>query len=899
MRRIIRRSDLRDDSARDVGDELRFHLEMRAQEFIERGMSPEDARREAARAFGDFGAIDSELRREGALRDRTRARRDRFSEMFADIRFALRTLRKNAGFTAATLATLALGIGAATAVFTVVNGVLLRPLPYPDPSRLLMVWMSSKQYGEELPLSSGFYSDLAAGTTSMAQMAAFRSWRYTFAPANASDAEQVEAARVTPSFFDVLGMRPAIGRAFTDADAAVGAPPVVILSDALWRRAMGGDRAAIGRQLEMSGQRFTVVGVMPPDFSFPRGAELPAGLSFGARTQMWTPMGFTEQDRQSYATQNMAAIVRLRPGATAPQFHTTISGILERWRLAVAPKLDLHYSVATLIQQAGEHVRRGLLFLLGAVGLLLCIAWANVTSLLVARTTRRRREFAVRAALGAGRARIAGQLVTENVILAVAGSILGLAISIWATRAMLALVPGSMPRADDITIDWRVMLAVSAVALVAGIAFGLAAAAQAGFGQVASTLRDGTRAATGRHSTLGRRALVSAEVALSLVLLIGAALLTVSFARLERVEPGFDPSRVFTAAVGLPVPGEFNPKRDGAEWARFFRALQGRLAQAPGVEAAGAVSALPLADAVEGGSTATIGEPPPIPGKAHATEYLVTEGEYFRAMRISLLGGRAFNSTDVAASQPVVIVNREYARKYLGGTAAALTHQIRVFSDFSGGRDVRAIVGVVENVQNGALDAPVQPQIYLPEQQMNYPGLAVVLRTRDDPMAALPLLRREMKEVDSRAAIERPRTMQRVFDESLARRRFSMTLIAVFAVAALLLAMIGLYGVISLMVNNRRREIGVRMALGASAIDVVRMIVAEGAMIAAVGVAVGLAGAFALSRLMATLLYGVSPTSIGVYAGAACITILVTTAATLAPARRATRVDPTVALRSE
>jgi len=490
MRRIIRRSDLRDDAARDVSDELRFHLEMRAQEFIERGMSPEDARRAAARAFGDLGAIDAELRHEGALRDRSRARRDRLHELVADIRFALRTLRKNAGFTAATLATLALGIGAATAVFTVVNGVLLRPLPYPDPSRLLMVWMSSKQYGEELPISSGFYSDLAAGTKSLAQTAAFRSWRYTFAPSNATDAEQVEGARVTPSFFDVLGVRPAIGRGFTDADAAVGAPPAVILSDALWRRAMGGDRGVVGRQLEMSGQRFTILGVMPPNFSFPRGAELPAGLSFGARTQLWTPMGFTEKDRQSYATQNLAAIVRLRPGATAPQFHTTISAILERWRLAVAPKLDLHYSVATLIEQAGEHVRRGLLFLLAAVGLLLCIAWANVTSLLVARTTRRRREFAVRAALGAGRARIAAQLVTENIILAVAGSILGLAISIWATRAMLALVPGSMPRADDIAVDWRVMLAVSAMALVAGIAFGLAAATQAGFAHVASSLRE-------------------------------------------------------------------------------------------------------------------------------------------------------------------------------------------------------------------------------------------------------------------------------------------------------------------------------------------------------------------------------------------------------------------------
>ena len=899
MRRIFRRSDVRDDSARDVSDELRFHLDMRAQEFVERGLSPDDARRAAARAFGDLNAIDTELREGRQSRGRARARRDRLHELNTDIRFALRTLRKNAGFTAATLATLALGIGAATAVFTVVNGVLLRPLPYPDPSRLVMIWMSSKQYGEELPLSSGFYSDLEAGTRTIAQTAAFRTWRYSIASTK-TEGEQLEGARVTPSFFDVVGIRPALGRAFTAADAEVGATPVVILSDALWRRDLGGDRAILGRQIEMSGQRFTVVGVMPPSFAFPRGAELPAGLQFGARTLLWTPMGFTEKERQAYATQNMAAIARLKPGATTPQFQTAITAILERWRLAVAPKLDLHYAVTTLREQAAEHVRRGLLFLLAAVGLLLCIAWANVTSLLVARTARRQREFAVRAALGAGRSRIAGQLITENVILAVGGSLIGLAVSVWATRAMLALVPGSMPRADDIGIDWRVIAAVSVTAIVAGIAFGFAAATQAGFDRLASTLRDGTRSSTGgRRTTFGRRALVAAEVALSLMLLIGAALLTTSFARLQRVEPGFDPSRVLTASVVLPVPGEFNPVRDGAGWAQFFQQLQARLAQGAGVEAAGAVSVLPLADAVETGSTATIGEPPPIPGKAHATEYLVVEGDYFRAMRINVLGGRAFAATDVGDSPPVAIVNREYARKYLGGAAAALTHQIRTYFDFSNGRAVRTVVGVVENVQNGSLDAPVQPQVYVPEQQLNYPGLEVVLRTRDDPMAALPLLKREMNAADSRAAIAHPRTMQRVFDDSLARQRFSMTLITIFAAAALLLAMIGLYGVISLMVNNRRREIGVRMALGARAADVLRLILAEGATITAIGVAVGLLGAFALNRFVATLLYGVSPTSVVIYGMAAFITILVTTAATLAPARRATRVDPTVALRTD
>jgi putative ABC transport system permease protein len=459
----------------------------------------------------------------------------------------------------------------------------------------------------------------------------------------------------------------------------------------------------------------------------------------------------------------------------------------------------------------------------------------------------------------------------------------------------LALVPGSMPRSDDVGIDWRIGLAVTGLTIVIGMVFGLAATTGVGWSSLAGTLReDGARSTGGRYGSLGRRALVVAEVSLSLMLVIGAALLTSSFIRLERVEPGFNPGGTLTANVVLPLPGPFDPVRDGPGWARFFRQLQDRLAASPGIRAAGAVSVLPLTDAAEGGGTAIVGEPPPAPGQALQGQYLVIEGDYFRAMGIKLVSGRAFTSSDVATSTPVVIVNREYARKYLHGSA--LDRQLRTFFDFSNGTP-RTIVGVVDNVQNGPLDAAPVPQVYVSEQQMPYPGLQVVIRTDGDPMAALPILKREIKAIDPRLAAAHPQTIEHVFSESLARRRFSMTLIAIFAVSALVLAMVGLYGVIALSVNQRRREIGVRMALGARPADVLRLVLNDGLRITAIGVTIGLLGAVAASRILTTLLFDVSPTNATIYAAATVAIVLITLVATLIPARRATRVDPTAALR--
>ena len=893
MKKIFRKSE----PARDVHDEVQFHLEMRAREFMEQGMPEAEARAAAARAFGDVAAIDAALSVARAVHVNSRERRDSLRELARDVAFAARTLRKNRGFTLAALATLALGIGAATAVFTVVDGVLLRPLPYPDPGRLAMIWLSSPRsdFGDQLPLSSGFFADAEkTGRGSFSSIAAFRSWPYTIT--GSGDAEQVSGARVTPTLFGVLGVRPALGHDFAEADADSGAAPVAIISHALWERRFGGDVAAVGRSIELGGTPFRILGVMPPGFAFPRGAELPPGLQFGLRTDVWTPLQLSAKDRSSYGTMNLSAIARLRPGVATGRADGELSAQLQQFLKANAPKLKLDYNVVTLKDQAATHVRGGLYLLMAAVAFLLFIACANVANLLLARTGSRSREFALRATLGARRSRIARQLITENVLLAAAGSALGVLVSLWATRAMLALVPGSMPRADDVTIDWRVAAVIALLAVSVGAAFGLAASTQVRWSRVAETLRDpGVRATGGRATRFGRRALVVAEVSLSLVLIIGAALLATSFARLQRVDPGFRAERTFTASITLPIATRVDVVSDAVAWARFFRQLDERLAKTPGVESVGAISVLPLSDAAEGGGFAIVGQPKPEAGQSPHTQYFVTQGDYFRTMGVKLAAGRTFDATDVRGGARVVVVNRELAKRYFGGSA--IGQQIIPYFDFDQGP--RTIVGVVDDVQYGSLDSPATPQAYVPEQQMSYPGLNVVLRGSGDAAAMLSLLKTAVRELDPKLAVSNPRPMTAVVAESLARRRFSMTLIGIFAGSALLLAMVGLYGVIALSVNQRRREIGVRVALGAQRGDVIRLVLGEGLRVTALGVALGVVAARLLSNLVVSLLYDVSATNPSIYVAAASVVVVVTLLATYVPALRATRIDPNLALRAD
>jgi putative ABC transport system permease protein len=571
-----------------------------------------------------------------------------------------------------------------------------------------------------------------------------------------------------------------------------------------------------------------------------------------------------------------------------------------------APGLTSEYKVVSMADQAASTVRRPLLILLGAVAFVLLIAVANVTSLLVAHAHARERKLAVRSALGAARGRIARQLVTENLVLCALGTALGLVIADWGTSVMLALVPGSLPRADDIGLDWRVLSLAGGLAVLTAAGFGVAAAYAVGLRRnrsgaaIATALHTGdTRSAGSVRRRSARRLLVAAEVALSVMLLIGAALLTRSFVRLQQIQPGFEPANVLTAHVGLPVAGRPQPAVDGARWATVLYQITDQLASSPGVTAVGATSSLPVSGVIEGGGVLPVGRVYE-PGQTPWALYNVVAGDYFRAAGIRLVTGRAFDASDRIGSRATIIVSRRFAREQFKTEADAVGREVSATFEMIRGRPPRTIVGVVDDVKQISLEGEPTPQVYLPLAQMPYPFVTLVVRTSgSDPAAFVPLVRRTVREVSPAATISDVRPMENVVSESLARQRFQMTLIGTFAILALVLAGVGLYGVLALIVHQRRREIGVRLALGASPRVVVRMLLGEGARVAGVGVVIGLAGAFAVTRVLQSLLYGVSTTDTMTFLGAALFVATVALAATWVPARRAAHLDPRSALAAE
>ena len=798
-----------------------------------------------------------------------------------DIRFAFRKLRQSLGFSSAAIITLALGIGATTAIFSLVNGVLLRPLPYADADRIIYLSGHDLSHGiSDSNISVLDFQDWKNQSPAFAKMALYWTGGAAFA-AGGGEPERVPRAGVTKDFFDVIGVQPMLGRAFLAEEDQSKEIHVAVLSERLWQRRFGSDRDIIGKTITINAQPVTVVGVMPPGFEFPE------------KTEIWTTTGIDmaeePRDNRSYS-----ALGRLKPGVDLKQAQTQISAVNKQLAQAFSDtNKGWDTTLTPLRDRLVRSVRPSLLVLLGAVALVLLIACANIANLLLVRAAARQKEVAIRRALGASGTRILRQMLTESLLLSVLGGGLGLLLSVWLTQLLISISPPDSPRLGEISLDYRVLGFAVALSVLTGILFGLAPALQASKLNLSGSLNEGGRGGDSYRRTKARSLLLIAEVALSLMLLFGAGLLIKSFFGLQSVRPGFNKERVLLASISLPRA----KYKDDRQRIDFFRNLTTRLQTLPGVEAAGAGLSLPLAASnyVIGRTFIPEGRPMTTDEAVDANYSTVTPG-YFEALQIPLLVGRAFNERDKEDTPKVVIINRTAAIKHFGSEEAAIGKRITIWRDE---KFAREIIGVVGDVKPVALEDKGGAQIYTPHSQDAVGFLALTIRTTRDPAAMTATIRHEVESLDKDLPIFDVRTMAAVVAQSIGSRRVSMLLFSVFAGAALLLAAIGIYGVIAYTVTQRTHEIGVRMALGAQARDVLAMVVREGMTLTVIGLGLGLLGAFGLAKVIASLLFGVGATDLPTMLAVILILSAVAFLACLLPARRATLVDPIKALRTE
>jgi putative ABC transport system permease protein len=801
-----------------------------------------------------------------------------------DLRYGARVLLKSPGFTLVAVLALALGIGANSAIFSVVNAVLLRPLPYSEPDRLVRVGGTSKT---ELigTFSPPDFFDWRARNTVFEGMAAYDASSPSLT--GGGEPERLNAARVSPGFFSLLRTPPALGREFLPQEEQRGQHRVAVLSHALWQRRFGGDPLVVGRKIELSGEGFEVVGVMPADFEPPQFAGLDA-----EPPSIWVPFApdLSQWGRDGRSVD--ACIARLKPTATVEQARSEMEaialGLQEQY-----PKTNSRAGVRldSLREQLVGGARRALLVFIAAVGFVLLIACANVANMLLARAATRRKEIAIRTALGASRARVARQLLTESVLLAMAGGGLGLLLALWANEFLLALSAGALPRVEHVALDWRVVFFTLLVSVATGLVFGLAPALSASKTDLTESLKEGGRAGAAGLRSRARSALVVSEVALSLVLLVAAGLLVKSFWRLQQVSPGFDPDGVLTMNVFLP--GLRYPEE--AQHAVFFERVLERVKALPGVRHAGATSNLPVSGNYDRLPIYVEGQPPPAGGEAAEAERYMVSDDYFRALGVPVLAGRGFGADDSPGKQPVVVVGEAVARaSWPAGDAVG--RRIKLGDTEN---PWLTVVGVAGDVRHYGPDTPANFQVYLPHRQSPSQAMTLVVRSAGDPEALAAAVRGAVWSVDKDQPVYDVKTMRQLLSASTAARRFNMLLIGVFASVALALAVVGIYGVMSYTVEQRTREIGVRVALGAGARDIYRLIVGRGMATAGLGVGVGLAASFAATRAMKSLLFGVEASDPVIFASVALLLSAVALLACYLPARRAARVDPAVALRYE
>ena len=800
--------------------------------------------------------------------------------LWQDLRYGFRRLVKNPGFTSAAVISLALGVGACTAIFSVVDAVLLRPLPYPEAARVVQLKEVSEK-GGRMPVAEPNYADVRARSRSFEAMAEYSGGT----PATmmttiigGSEPVRAPAYAVSGEFFRVLGVEPIVGRAFSPEEIRSRAP-VAVVSHGFWQRLLGGRRDLAGTTLRIEDQQLTVVGVLPP------------GLGYPAQADVWVPREMFPPDT-SRTAHNWNVIARLRPGVTLAQARKDLSAVAGQLRQENGQGTDAaDFALIPLQEYLTGSVRQPLVVILAAVGFLLLVACTNVANLLLAQMTARRKEFAVRVALGAGRLRLARQFVTENLLLACAGGALGVLLSVWVVDLITGLNREGLPRAEEIGVDARALAFTLALAFVIAVALGLISVLNLAGDDLQAGLKEAARGASA-HAT-GRRlrgALVVAQVALTLVLLVGAGLLGRSFVALLRVDPGFRTDSAVAMTLSLPSSEDKDRQKRNA---LFYRQLLERLGRLPGVVAVGGIDALPLTDTGADG-TFLIDNDPAHTGHA---DYRRASPGYFAAMGIPLLRGRVFDESDKPDAPPVAVVSQSLAQKYFPG--ADPTGRRIQFGNMDGDRRLLEIVGVVGDVRDAGLDAASARTVYADAfQRPQASSLAVVVRAQTAPASLTPAMRAAARALDAETPTSF-RALDEIYSSSLDARRFSLVVFGVFAAVALALATLGLYGVVSYTVTQRTHEIGVRLALGAQTRDVIRLVVGQGMALTLGGAALGLAAAFALTRLMASLLFGVTATDPWTYAGVALLLLAVALLACYVPARRAAKVDPMVALRYE
>jgi predicted permease len=871
--RLFRRARIE----RQLDTELRFHVEQQIADYVATGMTLEEARRRARLEFGGLDQVKEECRDVGA---------GRFLEtLIQDVHYGLRQLRRNPGFTAVAVITLALGIGANTAIFSMVNAVLLRPLPYKNPQRLVRLENTEPGYASLVPVVSGpdfrdwqtenhVFEEMAAGFVANKSLT------------GRSEPLQLSGFEVSPQVFHLLGVAPLMGRTFTQDETQPGHNQVVILSYGLWQRAFGGDKAIVGKTITLSGEAYDVAGVMPRSLKFP-------DLWWGAKAEFWIPLNLEQPTwRKSRGDHWLWVLARMKKGVTLAQAQAdmaTISRNLQRQY----PHEDTGVSakVLGLRQEVTKQVRPALLVLFAAVGFLLLIACANIANLLLARAVNREHEIAVRLAVGSGRSRLIRQLLTESVLLFLLGGMAGFLAGWGALRVLLYAAPeGYIPGIVHVQLGGWVLAFTFGIAFLTGLLAGVAPAIQLSKPDLHGALKEGTRtAAAARHGS--RSVLTVAEIALALVMLIGAGLAIKSLVRLMGVDPGFDPHNVLKANLALPTARYKN----GQQVTTLYERLLDRLRALPGVESASATAYLPL----QGNpSTSLYIEGQPLPKDMWSNPqaaFCSVMPDYFRTMRIPLIRGRDFTLQDRPKSLQVAIINESMARLFW-------PNQNPVGKRFA--RDYRkpewiTVVGVVGDVHEDGLAVPVLPEAYFPETQTADLWMGVVLRTSTPPLSEAGALRHVVRSLDPELPVSGVGTLSQIVSQSSQQQQFVALLLGFFAGAALALALIGIYGVVSYSVAQRTHEFGIRVALGARKRDVLRLVAGEGLVMALVGIAAGLVAALALTRLMASLLYGVRPNDPVTFIAVPLLLIVVALAACLIPARRAAKVDPMVALRHE